>query len=364
MTKSKLIIQVLRKYSLASGYDLTKSKYLPLIFEKLTTMNDLTILSALPNIPRGVAEVVKVDESTAAAALSDLHMRGFIWVEEVTDEGPKYTFGDIGLFMDSILFDPRYDQYGDGLRDLWKRYWNEEHVLMYQKDALFRVLPVEGVSLSFEKVLDSIQIVPYEFVSGILKSARRIAVQRCACRVRERRCSNPLETCISLNNLADYTISRGIAREINYEEAMKIIIRCEELGLVHQTVNSNTPDVICNCCPCCCSFLRSILHYGKTLASMKSRFAPVFNEQLCAICDHKECVSRCIFGALSIRDGVMNVNYDKCWGCGLCARACSYGAVEMRIIRDLDHIPTDGAKFFPFVSPYDPPSRKTFEELR
>lgn len=34
------------------------------------------------------------------------------------------------------------------------------------------------------------------------------------------------------------------------------------------------------------------------------------------------CVSACKFGALSIVDGVANVNYDKCMGCGACVQAC------------------------------------------
>ena len=350
-SKAELVREVVRKYASVSNCDLTKSKYLPHIFDKILTHRDLMVLAALPSTPKHLAEKLGIDIKTASNDLSKLYMKGFILVEEITEDGPKYCLPTIGLVMDLILFDPQYDQDGGEIRDLWKRYWNEEHVYMCQEEGLFRVIPVEGVALSFDEVLGSSQIVPYEFVSKILKNAKRIAVQRCACRVRERRCSNPLETCISLNSLADYVVSRGIGREISLEEALEIIRKCEELGLVHQTVNSDTPDVICNCCPCCCSFLRSILRYGKTSASAKSRFIPVFDWRLCTTCEHKKCVSRCIFGALTVREGALKVDYGKCWGCGLCAWACPYEAIKMRAVRDLQHIPVNGAKFFPFEVP-------------
>lgn len=349
--KDKLIKEVIHKYALVSECDLSRSIYLPLILNKIAASEDLMALAALPNTPKGVAKELGIDEKAAIYILNNLYMRGFIVIEDVTRDGPKYCFTTIGMFMDSILFDPRYDQYGDELWNLWKLYWNEEHVHMYQEEALFRVIPVEGVSLSFEDIMDSTQVVPYEFVSKILNGARRIAIQRCACRVKERRCSNPLEACISLNTFAEYVISRDIGREISCAQALEIVRKCEELGMVHQTVNSNTPDVICNCCACCCTFLRAILHYGKTSAATKSRFAPVFDRQVCVACEHHDCVAGCIFGALSVREGKLNVDYSKCWGCGLCTRTCSRGTVKMRVVRDLQYIPVNGAKMFPFEVP-------------
>ena len=341
MEKDKLVKKVIAKYSSQSGDDLTKSKYLPAVFSEITTIEDLKFLLALPNTPKDAAVLLNVTEEEAAKRLNDLHMRGFVWIEGVTSIGPKYVFADIGIFMDSILFDPRYDSFGAEFFDTWKKYWNEEHALLYQKDNTFRVLPVE-------EVIRGTRVLPYERASQILSSARRIAVQRCACRVRERRCENPLETCISMDSLSDYLISRDIAREISLQEALGILRNCEKLGLVHQTVNSDTPDVICNCCPCCCSFLRSILQYGQRAASVKSRFAPVLNQKACPPCETKVCVSRCVFGGLSEKDGRIRVDYEWCWGCGLCAASCPEGAITMKVVRETDHIPTDGARFFPY----------------
>ncbi len=339
MKNQKLIEEVLKKYYSIPGSSLTESRYLPLIFEKITDKKDLEILLSLPNNPKAAAKSLNMGEKEVADALNDLYMRGFIWIEETGINGPEYCFADIGIFMDCVLFDPRYDEYGDEFFDIWKKYWNEEHVHMYQPDNVFRVLPIE-------EVIRGTRVLPYESVSKIFKNASKIAVQRCACRVKERRCNNPLETCISLDDFADYIIKRDIGYEISLEKALKIIEMCEDSGLVHQTINSETPDVICNCCSCCCTFLRSILYYGKKAAAAKSRYMAIFDREKCSTCKEMVCADRCIFGCLSIKDGVLQIDHSMCWGCGLCARACPENAVTMKQVRKPSHIPTTGAKLF------------------
>lgn len=47
----------------------------------------------------------------------------------------------------------------------------------------------------------------------------------------------------------------------------------------------------------------------------------------CRHCEDPLCVKSCITGALTINDGVICVNQDKCIGCYTCILACPYGAV-------------------------------------
>lgn len=47
----------------------------------------------------------------------------------------------------------------------------------------------------------------------------------------------------------------------------------------------------------------------------------------CRHCRDPLCVHGCISGALSIRDGVITVDRDKCVGCLTCVLSCPYGAV-------------------------------------
>jgi len=47
----------------------------------------------------------------------------------------------------------------------------------------------------------------------------------------------------------------------------------------------------------------------------------------CRHCEEPLCVKSCITGALTINDGVICINQDKCIGCYTCILACPYGAV-------------------------------------
>lgn len=47
----------------------------------------------------------------------------------------------------------------------------------------------------------------------------------------------------------------------------------------------------------------------------------------CRHCAEPICVKSCITGALSVRDGVIHVDQDKCVGCYTCILVCPYGAV-------------------------------------
>lgn len=47
----------------------------------------------------------------------------------------------------------------------------------------------------------------------------------------------------------------------------------------------------------------------------------------CRHCEEPLCVKSCISGALSVHDGVIEIDQNKCVGCYTCIMACPYGAV-------------------------------------
>lgn len=47
----------------------------------------------------------------------------------------------------------------------------------------------------------------------------------------------------------------------------------------------------------------------------------------CRHCTEPLCVKGCISGALSIKDGVIAIDTDKCMACYTCVLSCPYGAV-------------------------------------
>ncbi|NLY43314.1 MAG: 4Fe-4S ferredoxin [Clostridiaceae bacterium] len=48
----------------------------------------------------------------------------------------------------------------------------------------------------------------------------------------------------------------------------------------------------------------------------------------CRHCDEPLCVKGCITGALTVKDGVITVDKNKCVGCFTCILCCPYGAVS------------------------------------
>ena len=48
----------------------------------------------------------------------------------------------------------------------------------------------------------------------------------------------------------------------------------------------------------------------------------------CRHCDDPQCVKSCIAGALSKKDGVIQIDKDKCVSCYTCILVCPYGALS------------------------------------
>ena len=48
----------------------------------------------------------------------------------------------------------------------------------------------------------------------------------------------------------------------------------------------------------------------------------------CRHCEEPLCVKSCITGAISITDGVITIDKDRCIGCCTCIASCPYGAIS------------------------------------
>ena len=53
----------------------------------------------------------------------------------------------------------------------------------------------------------------------------------------------------------------------------------------------------------------------------------------CIAC--KKCEKACAFGAVSVKDNLAGIDYDKCTGCGACADACPTGAIKKVVLADI-----------------------------
>lgn len=208
------------------------------------------------------------------------------------------------------------------------------------KTPYYRVLPVEHtitgkdplreVSVEME-IPDPREILPIDVVSEMIKKQPLMAIAECYCRKAKqivgKGCDHPVETCFYFNELAEMQLNAGRARKIDYEEALEIINKCSNLGLVHNVSNAQGEiHSLCNCCTCSCGVLKSIQR-GYTNAGSASRFVVSYTEAQCTQCS--VCANYCPTGALSFDNEHLILEIEKCIGCGLCVAHCPEGALRM-----------------------------------
>lgn len=179
-------------------------------------------------------------------------------------------------------------------------------------------------------------VLPTEQVMEILRTAKSVAVQNCECRTHYKRCDNPLEVCLLLNDVGDKFVAKGEARHVDLTEAADILKKANESGLVHLSLYMPDHEVyaLCSCCPCCCHDLQIVKQFGRKELMVRSEYVAVTVPEDCIHCG--ECVDRCVFGARVLQDERMEYNIDACLGCGLCVTSCPAEAISMEL-RKAEH---------------------------
>ncbi|TXT67400.1 MAG: 4Fe-4S ferredoxin iron-sulfur binding domain-containing protein [Promethearchaeota archaeon] len=194
------------------------------------------------------------------------------------------------------------------------------------------------------------QVLPYEVLKEYLAEKKDFAVVACSCRTAAEMAGHPCERtaenfCITAGILARYSIKTGVGREVTLEELMDVMQRAEKEGLVHQTINiKKNSGFICNCCPCCCGFLKSVKKLDNYGAIIKSNFDPSIDQQKCVSCSI--CQEICPMDAILKTNGAqqdskeqkIKINKDLCIGCGLCASHCPHGAISLDKVRGYEPI--------------------------
>ena len=165
--------------------------------------------------------------------------------------------------------------------------------------GLMRVIPVESALEGIEGVSD------YERISHYLDKYDRFSVSPCSCRASRSSLGDGCghleeDMCVQMGRGAEHYIRTGRAREITREQAIEIIRRAEENGLMHDMVNIEEPGesaAICNCCACACFGLRVGLMFGARDA-IRSNYVAEVDEAKCVACG--QCVETCPGNALKL----------------------------------------------------------------
>jgi Na+-translocating ferredoxin:NAD+ oxidoreductase subunit B len=212
---------------------------------------------------------------------------------------------------------------GDG--SFWKEF-------IHTKIPQMRTIPVQ------KSITPQHQVATYDEIRKIIETTDDpIAVFECVCRNGAEKAGAPCkrtsrkETCMAFRDMAENIIrKRTTGRRISKEEALEILQKNQNDGLVLQPSNAQAPDFLCSCCGCCCGLLKLHKFIPNPVDHWATNFFAEVNLELCLGCGL--CEESCQAAALKMNQAsqVMTVDLTRCLGCGLCVEACPELAIELR----------------------------------
>ncbi|MBI4284687.1 MAG: 4Fe-4S binding protein [Chloroflexi bacterium] len=287
-----------------------------------------------------IAERAHMSREELGPRLGKMLGRGLIWGSK--KEGvEKFRLAPIVVGF----YEEQRDIMDHDLAHLFEQYFTEGGLsgIMSPSPAIFRVVPAR-------QAVKPEVILPYDDVKSLLLQARQFTLRDCLCRMHqdmlgERKCNFPLQVCLSFSG----TSRPPGPHDISQEEALKVLDKTEEIGLVH-TVNNLIRGVyfVCNCCGCCCMALRGITQFGIANSVARANYYAVVDGAACNACGI--CAKRCQVGACTV-DDVATIDLTKCIGCGLCVTGCPDEAVTLALRPEAER-----------VTP--PEDNRTWERLR
>ena len=216
--------------------------------------------------------------------------------------------------------------------------------LRYSEDGLFwrdylktkipqmRTIPIQ------KSIKTRHHIGTYDEIKKLIETSDGpITVIECACRSGAEKRGEPCkktsrkETCLHFRDIARFLLEKArVGRQISKVEALDILQKNQEDGLVLQPANSQAPDAICSCCGCCCAPLKAHHALPNPLSHWATNFYAQVNPEICSGCGL--CEERCQAAAMKLDEDrrAAIVDLTHCLGCGLCVEVCPEDAIELR----------------------------------
>lgn len=309
------------------GFPSTESGIELKILEKLFTEEEAEIfLSLTPKLqtPEEVSQRVDRGMEEVETLLEHMTEKGLLFRlrrENISKYGaPAFVAG---------IFEFQLPKMDHEFAQMMEDYGNEAFHQATAEGAPYFLRPIP-----INRSIDiSHQVAPYEDAREILKNAKSIAVANCICRVQQglldKGCDKPMEVCFLFGSNGQYYLDRNMARQVSADEALIILDKAQEAGLVTQPATSQNPAGMCMCCGDCCGILRALNKLPRPVENVFSNYFVDVDKELCTGCEI--CLDRCQMHAISCSDdAIAQINLDRCIGCGLCVTTCPEEAVNLQ----------------------------------
>ncbi|MDR3567002.1 MAG: 4Fe-4S binding protein [Syntrophobacteraceae bacterium] len=314
------------------------------ILEENFTPLEAQIALALPTdlIPLSPATVddiaarIAMERDELEAALERLGAKGLLFAGKTPDGARGYALLHIGFgFPQTFFWKGEDSPHARKMARLTAKYFNRQvtQEAYGSQTKQYRYIPV-GKSIKS----DLQAVYPTQLMEQVIANAERIAVAHCPCRISYhlagRGCDHPTEVCLKFDDMADFVIERGLAKELSRDQALEVIRLAEEAGLVHFVDNAEGKiKHNCNCCGCACWNVGNIRRRKIPRdAIMATYFMRRTDPDDCLGCG--ECAVICPVQAVQMAGGVPVTDTEWCIGCGVCATVCPTEAVFLEVRQD------------------------------
>ena len=314
------------------------------ILEENFSPGEAEIAMALPTglIPLSTATVDEISGRIAMprdeleSALDRMADKGLLYAGKTPGGEKGYALLHVGFgFPQTFFWKGEDTPHARKMALLMAKYFNRQvtREAYGGQTKQYRYIPV-GKAIK----ADLQAVYPIRLMEQVIAGAERIAVAHCPCRVSYslagRGCKHPTEVCLKFDDLADFVIDRGLARELSKEQALEVIRLTEEAGLVHFVDNAEGKiKHNCNCCGCACWNVGNIRRRKIPRdAIMATYFMRGTDPDACSGCG--ECAAICPVEAVKMTDSTPVTDAGWCIGCGVCASVCPSDAVFLEVRQD------------------------------
>ena len=227
---------------LPGGFPRTKSGVEIRILRRLFTPEDAKLavhLTMIPEEPQVIARRAKIPVEEASRRLEKMVNTGLISGVYPKSRSPLY-------MAQQFIVGFWEGQVNRLSRELIHDF--EEYLPFYTEQNIgpgvpqLRTIPV-GKSISTKT-----EVMVYERAEELVRTHKTFAVANCICRqemrIMGKGCKKPEESCLSFGMAARIMVRTGRGRPISMEEALAILQRAEEVGLILQPSNAQKASFI------------------------------------------------------------------------------------------------------------------------
>jgi len=314
------------------GYPSTESGVEIRMLKHLFTPEEARLATQLSMLPESLERIykrVKKDGISIQELEQTLdHMRTNGCIEVIKKDG-KNLYSNAMLVIG--MYEYQLERLTEDFAKDWLQYLDEAFADEFARTKILqiRTIPIKK-SIPHERHVASYDDI-WQIIDGVEEP---IAVANCVCRqtkdVVGESCKKTelRETCILFGRIAQAYLDWGISRPVNRDEAVSILKRAQEDGLVLQPQNAQQPEFVCCCCGDCCGLLTSIKKFPNPSELYATNHYAEVDTNACSGCEI--CVDRCQLEALAMVDGIANVNLNRCIGCGNCVVICKDDAIQLK----------------------------------